>query len=266
MKILFSTGCLFYLPIKDVFLMARDTGFEGCELVIDRHFSDMKYMDTVMECLDILPVHSIHAPFVRMKTWGTTGEVLVRTLEIARQVRAQVVNFHPPNWYTMELHFFKWFRKMKDFQEDFGCDDIALTLENMPLAGKRLMLAPYVLNNFEDLIRFGKERDLYFTFDTTHLGTFGKDLIVAFLAFLDTGRLKNVHLSDYGDFKSHRFIGAGELPMVKLLNTMRRLGYDGFITLELSPYELPRTKEWLIKMLMYQASLLKMHLGVHGDE
>jgi sugar phosphate isomerase/epimerase len=265
MKILLSTGSLFYLPIKDIFLIARDTGFDGCDLVIDRNFNDMRYLDVVGECLDVLPVYSVHAPYMKMKAWGSTAEALVRTLEIARNLGAHAVNFHPPSWYAMEVHYFKWFRKMKDFQKDFGCNGITLAVENMPLAGKRLMLAPYVLNNYEDLIRFGMDRDLYFTFDTTHLGTFGNDLIVSFLAFLKTGRLKNVHLSDYGDSKSHRFLGAGELPIVKLLNTMRRLGYDELVTLELSPYELPRTREWLLKMLTYQSSFMKLHLEADAD-
>ena len=42
---------------------------------------------------------------------------------------------------------------------------------------------------------------------------------------------------------------------------MRRLGYDGFVTLELAPFELPRTRDWLARMLAYQAQFLKLHLG-----
>jgi hypothetical protein len=48
--------------------------------------------------------------------------------------------------------------------------------------------------------------------------------------------------------------------VVKLLNTMGRLGYDGMVTLEVSPHELPRTREWLTKMLKYQVSFMNMHL------
>jgi sugar phosphate isomerase/epimerase len=126
--------------------------------------------------------------------------------------------------------------------------------------GKRLLLAPYILNDFEDLIEFGMSKNLHFTFDTTHLATFGSDVIAAFLAFYKTKRLKNIHISDFGDYESHLFLGSGELPIVKLLNTMGRLEYDGMITLEVSPHELPRTREWLIKMLRYQASFMKLHL------
>lgn len=262
MKVLFSTGCLYYLPVREVFTIAGKAGFEGCDLVIDGRYASERYVDDVRACLDILPVYSVHAPFMKMRSWGTTRDVLARTLDIAASLGARVVNFHPPSWYSMEMNFYKWFKKVMDFQQEFGCTTCCLAVENMPLLGNRLMLAPYVLNSYQDLIGFGLERNLYFTFDTTHLGTFGGDVVAAFLKFFSTNRLKNVHISDYGDFKSHLFLGRGELPMAKLLNTMRRLGYEGFVTLELSPEELPRTREWLVKMLSYQASFLKLHLGL----
>ena len=186
----------------------------------------------------------------------------MQTLEIARQLHIEVVNFHPPSWFHMELQFFKWFNKIKDFQKELGCENMALTIENMPLSGKRLMLAPYVLNNYTDLVEFGVRKNLYFTFDTTHCATFGIDVIAAFLTVFRTGRLKNVHISDYGNSRSHLLLGSGELPVAKLLSTMMRLGYDGMITLEVSPGELPRAREWLVKAMKYQLAFLKMNLGM----
>jgi len=262
MKILFSTGCLYYLPIKDIFNLAGEAGFDGCDLVINAHFNKKDYIDTVKECLHTLPVYSIHAPFMKMVSWGNKINALLQTLEIARQLHIEVVNFHPPSWFNMELQFFKWFKRIKDFQKELGCENMALTIENMPLSGKRLMLAPYVLNDYRDLVEFGVRKNLYFTFDTTHCATFGGDVIAAFLTVFKTGRLKNVHISDYGNSGSHLFLGSGELPIVKLLSTMMRLGYDGMITLEVSPGELPRAREWLVKVMKYQLTFLKMNLGM----
>jgi sugar phosphate isomerase/epimerase len=261
MKILFSTGCLYYLPIKDIFDLAGEAGFDGCDLVINAHFNQKNYIDTVKECLQTLPVCSIHSPFVNMVSWGNKTNALLQTMEIAGQLHAEVVNFHPPSWFRMEMQFYKWFKKIQDFQKELGCKNMALTIENMPLSGKRLMLAPYVLNDYKDMVEFGVRKNLYFTFDTTHFATFGDDVIAAFLTVFKTGRLKNVHISDYGDSGSHLFLGSGELPIVKLLSTMMRLGYDGMITLEVSPNELPRTREWLVKTMKYQLALLKMNLG-----
>lgn len=260
MKILFSTGCLYYLPTKDVFQLAKDTGFDGCELVIDRRFKDSHSIDTAVQCREILPILSVHAPFMKMNAWGNQVCSLQRSIEIAKILDAEIVNFHPPSWFSMELTFFRWFRKVQDFQAKLGGDGVTLTIENMPRIGKRLLLAPYILNGFEDLIEFGASKNLYFTFDTTHLATFGDDVIRAFLRFFRTKRLKNIHISDFGDHESHLFLGCGELPIVKLLNTIGRLGYDGMITLEVSPHELPRTREWLVKMIEHQVTFMKMHL------
>ncbi len=261
MKVLFSTGCLFYLPLKEIFHLAGEAGFDGCDLVIDSHFANPRSLDLLSECSDLLPVHSVHAPFMKMRSWGTKAEMLSKSIEIAKGVKASVVNFHPPSWYSMELKFLQWFKKVKDFQRELSCEGLDLAIENMPLAGKRVMLASYILNDFKDLIDFGLERNLYFTFDTTHLGTFGDDVVAAFLAFHRTGRLRNIHLSDYGASRSHLFLGSGELPIVKLLNTMRRLEYDGMVTLEVAPNELPKATPWLLKMMRYQLSLVRLHLG-----
>lgn len=259
MKILFSTGCLFYLPIENIFFYAKEAGFDGCDLLIDTKFDSDGYLERVQNCLDILPVYSIHAPFMKMRTWGTKADMLARTIDIARTVGAKVVNFHPPSWFAMEVQFFKWFREIKDFQKELGCDDVFLAVENMPRTGTRLMLTSYILNDLNDLVDFGVERNLYFTFDTTHFGTFGDDIVAGFLRVFKTGRLKNIHLSDHGSHRSHLFLGKGDLPIVKFLNTARRLGYDEMITLELDAREFPKTKEWLAKVMRYQFEFIKLH-------
>jgi sugar phosphate isomerase/epimerase len=261
MKYLFSTGCLYHLPIEEIFILAAQARFDGCEIVVDQRFMDDGYLERVQTCLEILPVHTIHAPFLKMKKWGTKVDELKRTIDIARILGAGGVNFHPPAWLTMEIGFNRWLNSIRDFQEELDCADIALTIENMPRAGKRLMLTSYVLNDINDLIVFGQEHNLYFTFDTTHLATFGNDIIAPFIKVIKTGRLRNIHLSDFGEHESHLFLGRGELPIARFLNTARRLNYDGMITYEVSPRELPRSREWLIKLMDYQLRLIKLHTG-----
>jgi len=261
MKYVFSTGCLYHLPIEEIFLLAREGGFDGCEVVIDQRFMNDGYLDRVQACREILPVHTIHAPFLKMKKWGTKVNELKRTIDIARVLEASVVNFHPPAWLTMEISFTRWLNSVRDFQKELDCGDIALTIENMPRSGRRLMLASYILNDINDLIAFGEEHNLYFTFDTTHLASFGIDIIAPFIKVFKTGRLRNIHLSDSSDHESHLFLGRGELPVARFLNTVRRLGYDGMITFEVSPGELPKTRGWLVKLIEYQLRLIRLHTG-----
>ena len=261
MKYIFFFFFLYHLPIEEIFLLAREAHFDGCEVVIDQRFMSDGYLDRVVACCDILPVHTIHAPFLKMKKWGTKVEELKRTIDIAHVLGASVVNFHPPAWLTMEIGFARWLNSVDDFHKELDCSDIALTIENMPRAGKRLMLESYFFNDINDLIGFGVAHNLYFTFDTTHLATFGNDIIVPFIKVMRTGRLKNIHLSDHGSHESHLFLGRGDLPIARFLNTVRRLRYEGMITYEVSPRELPRNREWLVKLMEYQARLIRLHTG-----
>ena len=262
MKLLFSTGSLHYLPLEQVFSLAQETGFDGCELVAGPNIGDSAFLERVFRCGEAFPVCSLHAPYTRIPAWGNNIEALARAVTVARRLGARVVNFHPPSWFSMELQFLKWFRRVQDFQRELQCEEIFLTVENMPRVGRKLMLSPFFLNDMNDLIDFGMARNLYFTFDTTHCASFHDDVVAAFIRFFSTGRLKNVHFSDYGDSKEHLFPGRGEVPVVKLLNVIRRLGYDGMITLELSPHEWPKNEEWLRRLMKYAVSFMKFNLGL----
>ena len=261
MQILFSTGSIVHLPIGEVFLIAKEAGFDGCELVVGKDFNRPGHVHTVEKCAEILPPLSIHAPFVSMAAWGDEIAALQRTMELAKPLRTELVTFHPPSWLAREFRFWRWFRHVSDFQQELRCGNVCLAIENMPLL--RLMIPPYFFNRYQRLIRFGMERNLYFTYDITHIGTYGYDIIPVFLRYLKTGRLRNVHVSDYSTWneKSHLGIGRGELPVVRLLNTMRRMGFDEKVTLEMQPQELPRKAEWLQRVLTYAADYLKLHLS-----
>jgi sugar phosphate isomerase/epimerase len=261
MKVLFSTGSLSHLPINEVFSLGREAGFDGCELVVGKNFNRPGYREEVAKCLEVLPVYSIHAPYVNIAAWGNEKQALMKSVELAGELDARVVTFHPPSWLAREFRFYRWFRKVVDFQKEFHCGSSFLSIENMPLI--KLVLPSYILNDFKKMIQYGLRKNLYYTYDITHIGTYGHDIVNVFLTYFDTGRLKNVHLSDYSLWreKSHLGIGRGELPIVRLLNTMSRLRYDGIVTLEIAPQELPRTRAWLLKVMSYSAAYLKLHLN-----
>jgi sugar phosphate isomerase/epimerase len=256
-KVLFSTGSLAHLPLKEIFALARKAGFDGCDLVIQRHLDDEAYRETLAEAASILPVLALHVPFERLRSWGNQVQALTKSVSLADEFDIPVVCFHPPSWFHLELSFLWWFRKVKDFQKELGCCKACVALENMPLMGGEVKRRPYVLNHFKDLIKFGVERNLYFTFDTTHLATFEHDAIDAFLAYARTGRLKHIHLSDYAAERSHLFPGAGELPLERLLDALEEAGYDCSVSLEVAPHEMPEAPDALEAMLCEAASFLK---------
>lgn len=261
MNILFSTGSLYHLPLKEIFLIAREAGFDGCDLVVTSTLDYRHYKEILQECIEILPVGALHVPFQRVPSWGNQIEALIRSTEVAKEFNIPLVNFHPPSWFHLEIRFMRWFRGVTDFQKELQCEGVCIALENMPLMGKSIRFASYLLNDFKDVLDFGIDRNLYFTFDTTHIATFDYDVILAFLKVFKTGRLKHTHLSDYSSPYSHLFLGGGRLPIVRLLNTMKAVDYTGTISLEVSPWELPATREWLISVLSYASSFLKLQTG-----
>jgi sugar phosphate isomerase/epimerase len=261
LKILFSSGSINRLPLETVFELTRDAGFDGCDLVIDHQFNDPALWGLVVEYSQILPVCSIHAPYAHVDALGDDVQAVMRSVELAKELKSHVVTFHPPSRFYRQSGFLRWFKGVKDFQSAFDCGPVALALENMPLT--RSVFPTYLLTDYRKLIEFGMTRNLYFTYDITHLGSCGQDTIEGLLLYLGTGRLRNVHVSDYSLRKrrSHLGMGRGELPIARILNTMWKLGYDSCVTLEMAPHEFPRTREWLLETMSYACSYLRFQLG-----
>lgn len=261
LKILFSTGSINRLPIETVFRSIKDAGFDGCDLVIGHEFNDPVYRERVLECSRMLPVFSIHAPYTHVEALGNDVQAVKYSVELAKELRSDVVTIHPPSRFLRQSSFLRWFKGVIDFQSALDCKTVALALENMSLT--RSVFPTYLLTDYRKLIEFGMARNLYFTYDITHLGSCRQDTVEALLLYLETDRLRNVHISDYSLQKrrSHLGIGRGELPIERILNTLRKLGYDFCVTLEMAPYELPRTDKWLFEVMSYACSYLRLHLG-----
>ena len=76
-------------------------------------------------------------------------------------------------------------QKHRGFSERVSLWFFFLSIENMPLI--KLVLPPYILNNFNKMIQFGLRKNLYFTYDITHIGTYGDDIVNVFLTYFETG-------------------------------------------------------------------------------
>ena len=112
-------------------------------------------------------------------------------------------------------------------------------MENMPWTG-RFKTNQYILSQTEKMIEFIKERNLYQTFDCTHMGSGKANFINDFYLFYDSGRIRNIHFSDYGHGREHLLPGHGILPLTRFLNHLSTTDYNETLTLELSPHEFPR--------------------------
>ena len=61
-----SSGTLHTLPLKKIFEIARDTGFDGIEIIINHDFRFADNAGLVRDLQQILPVMSLHAPFFQI--------------------------------------------------------------------------------------------------------------------------------------------------------------------------------------------------------
>ncbi len=243
-----SSGTLFTFPLPRVFEMARAAGFDGLELIINQEFQGVNSRNLIKELARIHPIHSIHAPFMMLDGWGGPVEMLQRCVQLAEEAGIGLVNFHPPSWLGLELGYLRWLYRVCDFQKEVGRDNVLVTVENMPWVGK-FKINPHILSATQKMVEFIAERNLFLTFDTTHQGSGKTSFINDFYSYYNSGRIRNIHFSDYGHGKEHLIPGHGILPLTRFLNHLSQTNYDGAFTLELSPHEFPRDESIIIDML-----------------
>lgn len=260
MKLVLSAGSLYTLPLSRVCEIARDTGFDGVEVIINQDFQLCNQIALIRDLQTILPVASLHAPFFDLDGWGDKIEQVQLTVRLALETGIPLVNFHPPSWLGVELRFWRWFQAIRDFQAELGQGEVIVTIENMPSTGP-FQMNPYVLARTEALIEFLHSRNLFLTFDTAHMGSGKTNFLQDFHKCYNSGRMRNIHFSDYGNGREHLLPGHGVLPLTRFLNHLRETGYNEAVTLELSPHEFPREEESIRESMAVIFAYLRRETG-----
>jgi sugar phosphate isomerase/epimerase len=267
LKISLSSGSLFTLPLKESFEMAVEAGFDGLELIINQDFQRVNPVKVVRSLQEIAPINSIHAPFMLLDGWGGPMQSLFHSVELAAETDIPLVNFHPPSWKAFEIAFWRWFYRIRDFQKEVGLNgQVIVTVENMPCVG-RYKINPNILSATREMISFIHEHNLYLTFDTTHMGSGKANFINDFYMFYESGRIRNIHFSDYGFGKEHLIPGHGYLPLTRFLNHLKNTDYKGTVTLEIDPREFPgKNKKVILESLKELITYMRVETGqLPGD-
>jgi sugar phosphate isomerase/epimerase len=264
MLISISSGTLFTFPLPRIFEIAAEIGFDGVELIINQEFQRINTRKVIAKLATTLPILSIHAPFMPLDGWGNPMDSLKRCVDVAGDCGVPLVNFHPASWMGFELGFWRWMYRIQDYQNEIG-GGVIVTLENMPWVG-RFGLNPYILSSTSKMIDFIEERNLFLTFDTTHMGSGKANFINDFYQFFSTGRIKNVHFSDYGHGREHLLPGHGVLPLTRFLNHLRNNHYEHTLTLELSPHEFPNDESIIITSLREILAFLRQETSASPPE
>jgi len=247
-----STGSLHTYGLSRVFALAAETGFDGIEVMVDRPNDnrDPAYLRALAERHG-LPIVALHSPFVaRISGWPSDQMGRLEwTLEMARELEVPVVVTHLPyrvygllcQWHgarTRRLflpvfllrrepyyHLLRQTEKLAQMEAESG---VTIAVENMP--ARRILGVPlsvYWFNRWDHLARFP-----HLTLDTTHIGTWGADVLEAYDKLGQ--RVAHVHLSNY-DGREHRAPPDGELALDLLLQRLASDGYRGAISVETSP-------------------------------
>lgn len=238
MVLCLSTGTLFQLPLREVFGIAKEAGFEGIELLISPSCCKPYDLAEAFSLSErVLPVKVIHSPFFRFKHWWGKISSLRKAILWGRVLGASLVTFHPPSWFNLELIFWLWILLKKDFSKE-KAPGLELAVEIMPVFDSRRRLSGYFWNNPRNLSHLAKKKGLGLTLDITHMGTRTADIIPFFSSLYDPDLVKEVHFSDWSPKGQHLFPGRGDLPIVRFLSLLKRLNFQGILTVELTPREL----------------------------
>jgi sugar phosphate isomerase/epimerase len=265
MLISLSTGSLFTLPIHKVCELSRLAGFDGVELIINQDFQKIRPAKLVASLQEITTIHSIHAPFMPLDGWGGPADSLRICIELAAERSIPLVNFHPPSWMGFEIGFWRWLYSIQDYQKEIGRNgQILVTIENMPWVGK-FKVNPNILSSTQHMIDFIHEHNLFLTFDCTHMGSGKANFINDFYLFYESGRIRNIHFSDYGHGREHLLPGHGILPLTRFLNHLRSTEYQSLLTLELDPGEFPKSEAYILESLREILAFLRKETGMEDE-
>lgn len=262
LKISLSSGSLFTLPLRRAFELSAEAGFDGVELIINQDFQRVNPVKVVRSLQEIAPINSIHAPFMPLDGWGGPIQSLFHSIELAADTGIPLVNFHPPSWMGMEIGFWRWLYRIRDFQKEIGLDgEVLVTIENMPCIG-RFKVNPNILAATREMIAFIHDHNLFLTFDTTHMGSGKANFINDFYLFYESGRIRNIHFSDYGFDREHLIPGHGRLPLTRFLNHLKHTDYQGCVTLEIDPHEFPKNEEVILQSLKELQTYMRVETGM----
>jgi len=263
-----STGSLHTYGLARVFGLAAEAGFDAVEVLAD-HRWDSRQPDYLQRLskeagLPIAVVHNPFKPFVPGWPHDSLGR-LRESVAVAREVGAPVVVAHLPlRIRGMQIEFFGLRRRPMLLPLGLGGDkkyrdfllnglgafeaeqDIKIGVENMP--AKQVLGRAVDIHWLNDLETLGQMPHL--TLDTTHVGTWGLDLLAVYEQL--KARIVHVHMSDF-DGREHRLPETGHLPLAGLLQRLARDGYRGAVTLEVGPEALEAEDEAQVRAHLRQA-------------
>lgn len=272
MKLSLSTGSLMPYPLRSIFALAKEAGFDGLELVlsVEVFFRGGEYVRCLVEEYE-MPVLSLHPPIPAILC-SDAHKVIPWQVELARRLDCPVIVLHTPKatrWNAKAGR--SYLETVLAFRRQMEGSGIKLALENRAFYTEKD--GDFLLCDLRDLREFADRYDLAMVLDTSHVGTSLYELDEAWPLF--DGRLANVHLSDVQEpmpffsnmalldavLRYHQMPGEGRLPLADFLRSLAANAYQGPITLEVTPFAMgtwwpPLVRRNLKKFMYYIRDIL----------
>lgn len=135
-KVLLSTGSIYTYGLNRIFEIAKETGFDGIELLL-RSKLDAGYVDTwdfeylrSLEIKNNIKIYSIHIPF-EIEISENPDLILDEVKKLAKKLGVKTLILHVPRLDQIEYN--KWFKKQKLKSEKEFC----ICVENMFREGEK---------------------------------------------------------------------------------------------------------------------------------
>ncbi len=247
----FSTGSLYTYPLATAFALAQQAGLRDVELVLGPESLWRGAVATGrLAAAYGLTIRSVHPPVLPLPGWTDPATVLQRLLAYAGALSPQpLVVLHAPRLRRIAETAMgrRFLEALAAWRAGPSASRVPIALETPGLfsAADRAL----ELFGVAALAAFAAREGLATTLDTAHVGSLPCNPLDAY-ALLRDG-LANIHLSDLRPvpalldisllqsyIKHHQLPGDGILPLAALLRALRRDGYAGLLTLELSPLAL----------------------------
>ena len=262
--VILSTGSLFNFDVDTTMGLAKESGFDGVELMVDwrRETYTLDHLQKLVARYD-LPILAVHSPFRKsfLSDWPSDPiDSIKASVRLAETLGAQTVIVHPPGrWLRLQGlvtvpdrsrklslplpvvgpgKLGHWLRHdLAEFQSKTA---VKVAIENMPCRRiGPICMEPHYYHHPDTLSQFQ-----YLTFDTTHVGTRGTDLL-AFFQKVEP-QVAHIHLSNFNG-KEHQLPKHGFLPLTDLLKRLKMQAFPGLISLELNPTSLQADDESKLK-------------------
>ena len=245
-----SSGSLYTYGLARVFALAAEAGFEAIEVLLDERW-DTRHAEYLRQLSrrHNIPICSLHDPFVpQVPGWPNDPVARIqRTADLARELGIGTVVVHLPLRVryvivrgpkrtlvlpTSPSRNSRLRRWMQDGLPAFdGSSGPRICVENMP--ARRVFGLRLNVHWWNTVAEWQRLPSL--TLDTTHLGTWGLDIMEAYRRVRT--RVRHVHLSNYNG-REHQRLDDGHLPLADLLDALCSDGYEGHVVVELGPESL----------------------------